>query len=140
MDANKRRLLGRPKRGKANQVTRTEAFLKRQREFCRAPSSCMLNSWNTIQGDKSWLETHIWHAKRARMQNMWGYRLVCLVRPLNVCQLMNSPSGRDPYGKGFPTVLSRIDAWFYLTRRLLLCDDRAQRTTTAPPSSARTML
>ncbi|KAF8547670.1 POP1-domain-containing protein [Imleria badia] len=56
MDANKRRLLGRPKRGKAKQITRTEAFLKRQR-------------------DKSWLETHIWHAKRARMQNMWGYRL-----------------------------------------------------------------
>lgn len=77
MDANKRRLLGRPKRGKANQVTRTEAFLKRQRECCWAPSSCMLKSRNPIQGDKSWLETHIWHAKRARMQNMWGYRLVC---------------------------------------------------------------
>ncbi|KAI9566167.1 ribonucleases P/MRP protein subunit POP1-domain-containing protein [Boletus coccyginus] len=56
MDANKRRLLGRPKRGKANQTTRREALLKRQR-------------------DKSWLETHIWHAKRAKMQNMWGYRL-----------------------------------------------------------------
>ncbi|KAG6379369.1 ribonucleases P/MRP protein subunit POP1-domain-containing protein [Boletus reticuloceps] len=56
MDANKRRLLGRPKRGRANQTTRTEALLKRQR-------------------DKSWLETHIWHAKRAKMQNMWGYRL-----------------------------------------------------------------
>ncbi|KAF8120269.1 ribonucleases P/MRP protein subunit POP1-domain-containing protein [Boletus edulis] len=56
MDANKRRLLGRPKRGRVNQITRTEVLLKRQR-------------------DKSWLETHIWHAKRAKMQNMWGYRL-----------------------------------------------------------------
>ncbi|KAG8214891.1 hypothetical protein J3R82DRAFT_10062 [Butyriboletus roseoflavus] len=56
MDANKRRLLGRPKRGKANQITHTEDYLKRQR-------------------DKSWLETHIWHAKRAEMQNIWGYRL-----------------------------------------------------------------
>jgi hypothetical protein len=23
-----------------------------------------------------WLETHLWHAKRMRMQYMWGYRLV----------------------------------------------------------------
>ncbi|KAG9308789.1 hypothetical protein JVU11DRAFT_11414 [Chiua virens] len=56
MDPHKRRLLGRPKRGKGNQITKTESFLKRQR-------------------DKSWLETHIWHAKRAKMQTMWGYRL-----------------------------------------------------------------
>ncbi|KAL7280061.1 hypothetical protein ACG7TL_006476 [Trametes sanguinea] len=25
--------------------------------------------------DKTWLETHIWHAKRMHMENMWGYRL-----------------------------------------------------------------
>ncbi|KIK12154.1 hypothetical protein PISMIDRAFT_121406 [Pisolithus microcarpus 441] len=46
----------RPKRGKAKQMTRTESLLKRQR-------------------DKTWLETHIWHAKRTKMENMWGYRL-----------------------------------------------------------------
>ncbi|KAI5991699.1 ribonucleases P/MRP protein subunit POP1-domain-containing protein [Pisolithus orientalis] len=46
----------RPKRGKAKQMTRTESLLKRQ---------C----------DKAWLETHIWHAKRTKMENMWGYRL-----------------------------------------------------------------
>ncbi|KAJ7505381.1 ribonucleases P/MRP protein subunit POP1-domain-containing protein [Mycena galericulata] len=45
-----------PKRGKDKRLSRTETFLKRQR-------------------DKSWLETHIWHAKRMRMENMWGYRL-----------------------------------------------------------------
>ncbi|KAL4080470.1 ribonucleases P/MRP protein subunit POP1-domain-containing protein [Scleroderma citrinum] len=45
-----------PKRGKAKQITRTESLLKRQR-------------------DKTWLETHIWHAKRAKMENLWGYRL-----------------------------------------------------------------
>jgi hypothetical protein len=28
-------------------------------------------------GDKAWLETHLWHAKRMHMENMWGYRLVC---------------------------------------------------------------
>ncbi|KAL1711123.1 ribonucleases P/MRP protein subunit POP1-domain-containing protein [Schizophyllum commune] len=27
------------------------------------------------QRDKSWLETHVWHAKRMIMNNMWGYRL-----------------------------------------------------------------
>ncbi|EIN12776.1 POP1-domain-containing protein [Punctularia strigosozonata HHB-11173 SS5] len=45
-----------PKRGKANRISRTEQLLKRQR-------------------DKTWLETHIWHAKRMHMENMWGYRL-----------------------------------------------------------------
>ncbi|KAJ7670280.1 NUC188 domain-containing protein [Mycena rosella] len=51
----------RPQRGKDKRLSRTETFLKRQR-------------------DKSWLETHIWHAKRMRMENMWGYRLVCSTR------------------------------------------------------------
>ena len=27
-------------------------------------------------GDKLWLETHVWHAKRMRMETLWGYRLV----------------------------------------------------------------
>ncbi|KAK0504008.1 POP1-domain-containing protein [Armillaria luteobubalina] len=35
---------------------KAESFLKRQR-------------------DKIWLETHLWHAKRMKMENMWGYRL-----------------------------------------------------------------
>lgn len=53
-----RRILkrGRSKQGKTKQVSRTESLLKRQR-------------------DKTWLETHIWHAKRMKMENMWGYRL-----------------------------------------------------------------
>ncbi|KAG6811630.1 hypothetical protein H0H92_006499 [Tricholoma furcatifolium] len=47
------------KLGKSRRLTRTELFVKRQR-------------------DKLWLETHIWHAKRMKMENMWGYRLaVC---------------------------------------------------------------
>ncbi|KAK2465239.1 hypothetical protein APHAL10511_002593 [Amanita phalloides] len=45
-----------PKRGKTKRITRTEAFARRQR-------------------DKLWLESHIWHAKRMKMENMWGYRL-----------------------------------------------------------------
>lgn len=27
------------------------------------------------QQNKKWLETHMWHAKRARMQNLWGHRI-----------------------------------------------------------------
>ncbi|KAJ7366798.1 NUC188 domain-containing protein [Mycena albidolilacea] len=58
MTAVKKKALARfrPKQGKDKRLSRTETFLKRQR-------------------DKSWLETHIWHAKRMKMQNMWGYRL-----------------------------------------------------------------
>jgi hypothetical protein len=31
-----------------------------------------------IVGQKRWLETHIWHAKRMHMKNIWGYRLVSM--------------------------------------------------------------
>ncbi|KAF8631784.1 hypothetical protein AX17_004999 [Amanita inopinata Kibby_2008] len=45
-----------PKRGRARKLTRTETLLKRQH-------------------DKLWLESHLWHAKRMKMENKWGYRL-----------------------------------------------------------------
>ncbi|CCA67821.1 hypothetical protein PIIN_01645 [Serendipita indica DSM 11827] len=44
------------KAGKSKHQTRSEKFQARQ-----------LN--------KRWLETHIWHAKRMKMENKWGYRL-----------------------------------------------------------------
>ncbi|OBZ71160.1 Ribonucleases P/MRP protein subunit pop1 [Grifola frondosa] len=58
MDPVRRKALGRsmPKRGKAKRVNRTTELLRRQR-------------------NKTWLETHLWHAKRMKMENMWGYRL-----------------------------------------------------------------
>ncbi|KZP33575.1 POP1-domain-containing protein [Athelia psychrophila] len=58
MDIVRKKATGRfkPKRGKCNRISRTDALLKRQRE-------------------KTWLETHIWHAKRMKMRDMWGYRL-----------------------------------------------------------------
>ncbi|KAH9971933.1 ribonucleases P/MRP protein subunit POP1-domain-containing protein [Lactifluus volemus] len=54
----RRKILGRslPKRGKDRRELRTDAFARRQK-------------------DKKWLETHVWHAKRMHMANMWGYRL-----------------------------------------------------------------
>ncbi|KAJ7601074.1 ribonucleases P/MRP protein subunit POP1-domain-containing protein [Mycena floridula] len=45
-----------PKLGKTKRISKTELFRKRQRE-------------------KTWLETHLWHAKRMKMADMWGYRL-----------------------------------------------------------------
>ncbi|KDR82747.1 hypothetical protein GALMADRAFT_238256 [Galerina marginata CBS 339.88] len=58
MDPVRKKALGRsmPKRGKDKRIGRTESFLKRQ-------------------NDKTWLETHLWHAKRMHMDNIWGYRL-----------------------------------------------------------------
>lgn len=35
-------------------------------------------------GDKIWLETHIWHAKRMKMETLWGYRLVRLARAIHL--------------------------------------------------------
>ncbi|KAI0076322.1 POP1-domain-containing protein [Panus rudis PR-1116 ss-1] len=58
MDAPKKKVASkyRHQKGKDKRITRTEAFLKRQK-------------------DKVWLETHVWHAKRMKMENMYGYRL-----------------------------------------------------------------
>ncbi|KAG9015712.1 hypothetical protein FRB90_004357 [Tulasnella sp. 427] len=44
-----------PKRGRTD-IGRTAKLLKRQQY-------------------KTWLETHLWHAKRMKMENLWGYRL-----------------------------------------------------------------
>ncbi|KAJ4482259.1 POP1-domain-containing protein [Lentinula aciculospora] len=58
MDPMRRKTLGRamPKLGKQKRLPKEVIFMRRQR-------------------DKRWLETHIWHAKRMKMENMWGYRL-----------------------------------------------------------------
>lgn len=32
-----------------------------------------------LVGPVQWLETHIWHAKRMHMTELWGYRLVCRI-------------------------------------------------------------
>ncbi|KAI1793285.1 POP1-domain-containing protein [Ganoderma leucocontextum] len=58
MDPARRKALGRsnPKQGKLKRVKRTTSLLSRQK-------------------DKTWLETHIWHAKRMHMDSMWGYKL-----------------------------------------------------------------
>lgn len=63
-----------PKRGKAKRVNRTEDLQRRQR---KDPLHCYLDVLRSSSVTKTWLETHIWHAKRMKMVDIWGYRLVC---------------------------------------------------------------
>ncbi|ETW81747.1 RNase P [Heterobasidion irregulare TC 32-1] len=58
MDPMRRKILGRtlPKRGKSRREPALSKFEKRQ-------------------ANKTWLESHLWHAKRMIMEDMWGYRL-----------------------------------------------------------------
>lgn len=39
-------------------------------------SGTLVDVYLKRQGAKRWLETHIWHAKRMKMVEMWGYKLV----------------------------------------------------------------
>jgi len=67
------------KAGKTKALPRTESLLKRQSWF---PHHTSVPGWLTHivlkLGEKLWLETHIWHAKRMKMETLWGYRLVGL--------------------------------------------------------------
>ncbi|XP_034249599.1 ribonucleases P/MRP protein subunit POP1 [Thrips palmi] len=44
------------------------------RKHRRRPSN-LLDEYNRRQRSSTWLETHIWHAKRFHMTERWGYRL-----------------------------------------------------------------
>lgn len=44
------------------------------RKYRRRPSN-LLKEYNKRKKDKSWLETHVWHAKRFHMKNIYGHRL-----------------------------------------------------------------
>jgi ribonuclease P/MRP protein subunit POP1 len=78
MNPFRRKILGRslPKRGKDRRELRSDALARRQSEFYVLETICSASSVYMILGDKKWLETHLWHAKRMHMENMWGYRLV----------------------------------------------------------------
>ncbi|KAI8074510.1 NUC188 domain-containing protein [Gongronella butleri] len=49
----------------------------------RKPKQCkrrphprnLVKEYQRRQGNKTWLETHIWHAKRMKMADLWGFRL-----------------------------------------------------------------
>lgn len=80
MDPMRRKVLGRsmPKLGKNKQLPRSVIFMKRQRRVLAPIVVELLLIVSFFTGDKKWLETHIWHAKRMKMENMWGFRLVGL--------------------------------------------------------------
>lgn len=44
------------------------------RKYRRKPCN-LLKEYNRRKLNNVWLETHIWHAKRFRMCNLWGYRI-----------------------------------------------------------------
>lgn len=44
------------------------------RKYRRRPQN-LLHEYNRRQRDKLWLETHIWHAKRFKMVEKWGFKL-----------------------------------------------------------------
>jgi len=47
---------------------------KKSRHHRRQPKN-LLEEYNRRQRKHVWLETHIWHAKRMKMIDAWGYRL-----------------------------------------------------------------
>lgn len=55
-----------------------DRFAKRQREYIvgLVRHSGGAYVWPDIAGSKLWLETHVWHAKRMHMIDLWGHRLV----------------------------------------------------------------
>ncbi|KAL3086949.1 hypothetical protein niasHT_021813 [Heterodera trifolii] len=50
---------------------------------------CTQNRWVREQRKNIWLETHIWHAKRFHMTELWGYKL-----PMKSCQRGFRPNYR----------------------------------------------
>ncbi|XP_071807706.1 ribonucleases P/MRP protein subunit POP1-like [Asterias amurensis] len=52
----------------------TSAPAKRSRRHRRRPSN-LREEYQRRQRSHTWLETHIWHAKRFKMAELWGHRL-----------------------------------------------------------------
>ncbi|XP_035677416.1 ribonucleases P/MRP protein subunit POP1-like [Branchiostoma floridae] len=48
---------------------------RRPRTFYRRRAANRRADFSRRQGHVTWLETHVWHAKRFHMVNRWGYRL-----------------------------------------------------------------
>lgn len=47
----------------------------RYRKHKRRPSYILNNYTRRINNSKKWMKTHIWHAKRMKMENIWNYLL-----------------------------------------------------------------
>ncbi|XP_065648653.1 ribonucleases P/MRP protein subunit POP1 isoform X2 [Hydra vulgaris] len=58
-------------KAQAENVTKPK---QKTRKYKRKPKN-LLEEYSRRSRENSWLETHIWHAKRFKMVNMWGYRV-----------------------------------------------------------------
>ncbi|KAG5679978.1 hypothetical protein PVAND_009513 [Polypedilum vanderplanki] len=78
MSHNPKRLPRKYRQAHINQMTKSglEGAKKKRpsRKYRRRPSNLM-KEYNRRKQKNVWLETHVWHAKRFRMKNMWGYRV-----------------------------------------------------------------
>lgn len=77
-----------PKKSKMNQPNRTGKLLARQSRLCLSSLATSFALSAFIE-DKTWLETHLWHAKRMHMNNLWGYRLVRIDSMHHVDEMLN---------------------------------------------------
>lgn len=77
MSHNAKRLPRNLRNGHINQMKKSglpPKTKKPSRKFRRRPQN-LLHEYNRRQRDKFWLETHIWHAKRFKMIEKWGFKL-----------------------------------------------------------------
>ena len=71
MSHNLYRVPARMRERAAREMTDLSDATRRKR---RRPNR-IVDEHSRRQRDKRWLETHIWHAKRARMEKLWGVML-----------------------------------------------------------------
>lgn len=100
-------------------------ILHHRQSTCTAPCWSSTRLMHCTAGNKAWLETHIWHAKRMKMVDTWGYRLVCDVVDGLMLKLSGFVTGGDTDSQVFSTILPCGNAWSYRTRCFVLSDYRA---------------
>ncbi|XP_014226502.1 ribonucleases P/MRP protein subunit POP1 isoform X1 [Trichogramma pretiosum] len=77
MSHNAKRMPRRLRKGHISQMTKSGLPPKSKRpsrKYRRRPKNLLLE-YNRRQQNNFWLETHIWHAKRFKMVEKWGFKL-----------------------------------------------------------------
>lgn len=59
----------------AVKLRRRRAKLRSRAAGARSGGQSVTDRWRQRQIDKAWLETHVWHAKRMKMDTLWGHRI-----------------------------------------------------------------
>lgn len=102
----------------------------------RRPGS-IAQEYERRQSEKRWLETHMWHAKRAHMENHWGYRIAvkvnekclkaCLRSARHGCFVVDCSYYEIVEIKNTPVTVERIGAITGMTM-----DVKERKATTSP--------